>query len=147
VPVPSPGGISRHSPGDQVDPRLLSTVACKYTCLNLITVVFSLTCLLARVPGYRVPLSIFISLDFPPLPEKLLPVPAVIQLDILLTLVCERAIGNFGDSSEGASFYLAFLLVSIEGICGGLALYVVVSHFLHFLTPVLSVLIRSVNVF
>jgi battenin len=40
---------------------------------------------------------------------------------ILLTLVYESAVGIFGDSSEGASFFLVFLLISIEGICGGLA--------------------------
>jgi len=57
-------GIPRHSLDDQVNPQLLSTVAGKCTCLNLITVVFSLTCLLARVPSYRVPL---IFLGFPPL--------------------------------------------------------------------------------
>ena len=64
-----------------------------------------------------------------------------------MTLVYESAIGIFGDSWEGASFYLVFLLVSIEGICGGLALYVIVSYFFHALILILSVLIRSVNVF
>lgn len=72
-----------------------------------------------------------ISLGFPPLPERLLPGLAVIQLVILLTLVYESAIGIFGDSSEGASFFLVFFLISIEGTCGGLALYVVASHFSH----------------
>ncbi|KAF9647783.1 batten's disease protein Cln3 [Thelephora ganbajun] len=62
-----------------------------------------------------------ISLGCPPLPAKLLPVPAIIQLVILLALTYESAIGIFGESSEGTSFLLVFLLVSIEGICGGLA--------------------------
>jgi len=62
-----------------------------------------------------------ISLGCPPIPERLLPAPAVIQLIILFTLAYESAIGIFGDSSEGTSFFLVFLLVSIEGICGGLA--------------------------
>ena len=88
-----------------------------------------------------------ISLGFPPLPEKLLPAPAVVQLVILLTLVYESAIGIFGDSAEGASFLLIFLLVSIEGICGGLALYVIILYFFHLLIITPSVLIRSVNVF
>jgi len=38
-----------------------------------------------------------------------------------LTLAYESAVGIFGDGSEGTSFFLVFLLVSIEGICGGLA--------------------------
>jgi len=63
-----------------------------------------------------------VSLGFPPLPKELLPAPAIVQLVILSTLVYESAIGIFGDSSEGVSFFLVFLLVSIEGICGGLAL-------------------------
>jgi len=62
-----------------------------------------------------------ISFGCPPLPEKLLPAPAATQLVILLTLVYESAIGIFGDNSEGASFFLVFLFISIEGICGGLA--------------------------
>lgn len=87
-----------------------------------------------------------ISLGCPPLPEKLLPVPAVVQLVILLTLVYESAVGIFGDSSEGASFFLVFLLVSIEGICGGLALYVIGSYFSYLLVMLtLFVLIRSLN--
>ena len=79
-----------------------------------------------------------ISLGFPPLPEKLLPVPAILQLVILLTLVYESAIGIFGDSSEGASFYLVFWLICIEGLCGGLALYVIILHFLRVLILTLS---------
>ena len=88
-----------------------------------------------------------ISLGFPPLPEKLLPAPAIIQFAILLTLGYESAIGIFGDSSEGASFFLIFLLVSIEGICGGLALYVIILHFFYLLILTPTVLIHSVNVF
>lgn len=62
-----------------------------------------------------------ISLGCPPIPEKFLPAPAVTQFVILLTLTFESAVGIFGDNSEGASFFLVFLLISIEGICGGLA--------------------------
>ena len=81
-----------------------------------------------------------ISLGCPPLPEGFLPAPAATQLVILLTLVYESAVGIFGDSSESASFLLVFLLVSIEGICGGLALYVTILRFSHLLTLTPSVL-------
>jgi len=43
--------------------------------------------------------------------------------------------------------YLGFLLVSIEGACGGLTLYAIILHFFHVLILTLSVLIHSVNVF
>ena len=82
-----------------------------------------------------------ISLGLPPLPERLLPAPAVIQLFILLTLVYESAIGIFDDSSEDASFSPVFLLVSIEGICSGLALYVILLHFFRLLILTSSILI------
>ncbi|KAI0752633.1 batten's disease protein Cln3 [Daedaleopsis nitida] len=62
-----------------------------------------------------------ITLGLPPLPGKLLSLPAIVQGFILTTLAVESAVGFFGDEHEGLSFAFAFLLISIEGICGGLA--------------------------
>ena len=62
-----------------------------------------------------------ISLGLPPLPTRLLSVPAAVQALILTILAIESAAGIFGDDSEGLSFSLVFLLISIEGFCGGLA--------------------------
>ena len=52
-----------------------------------------------------------------------------------------------GDRSEDARFFLVFLLVSTEGVCGGLALHVTTLHSSHLLNLIPSVLIRNVNVF
>jgi len=62
-----------------------------------------------------------ISVGIPPLPARLLPLPAVIQAFILGTLAFESSVGIFSEQVEGLSFSFVFLLVSIEGICGGLA--------------------------
>ncbi|RDB28182.1 Protein BTN1 [Hypsizygus marmoreus] len=62
-----------------------------------------------------------ISIGLPPLPEKLLPLPAVLQLIILALLLFESAVGFFPDEANGASIVMVFFLVSLEGICGGLA--------------------------
>lgn len=62
-----------------------------------------------------------ISLGIPPLPEKLLALPAVAQFLILVTLVYESAVGIFSDDHPASSIFFVFLLISIEGICGGLA--------------------------
>ncbi|KDQ62321.1 hypothetical protein JAAARDRAFT_170622 [Jaapia argillacea MUCL 33604] len=68
-----------------------------------------------------------ISLGIPPLPARLLPLPAVLQFFVLITLGFESARGIFGGSgsdeegSEGLSALLVFLLISLEGLCGGLA--------------------------
>ncbi|ETW77378.1 small molecule transporter [Heterobasidion irregulare TC 32-1] len=62
-----------------------------------------------------------ISLGLPPLPSRLLSLPAVVQALILLTLMYESAIGFFSDASEGINVFMVFLLISLEGICGGLA--------------------------
>ena len=62
-----------------------------------------------------------ITLGLPPLPGKLLSAPAILQGFILATLAVESAVGIFGDVNEGASFAFVFFLISIEGICGGLA--------------------------
>lgn len=55
------------------------------------------------------------------MPRRLLPLPAVVQAVILAILIFESAVGVFGDEHEGLSFTLVFLLISLEGICGGLA--------------------------
>ena len=57
--------------------------------------------------------------------------PAVIQLAVLIILTFESATGLFESGSgvvnpdterwEGASVAIVFVLVTIEGICGGLA--------------------------
>ncbi|KAI0375973.1 batten's disease protein Cln3 [Pilatotrama ljubarskyi] len=62
-----------------------------------------------------------ISLGIPPLPGRLLSMPAIVQGVILSTLAYESAVGIFGDANEGWSFAVVFLLIAIEGICGGLA--------------------------
>jgi len=62
-----------------------------------------------------------ISLGIPPLPEKLLSLPAVAQFLILVTLAYESAVGIFSDDHPASSIFLVFLLISIEGMCGGLA--------------------------
>ncbi len=62
-----------------------------------------------------------ITFGLPPLPGRLLSLPAIVQGIILCTLAFESAVGVFGDENEGTSFAFVFLLVSIEGICGGLA--------------------------
>lgn len=62
-----------------------------------------------------------ISLGLKTLPARLLPAPAIIQFVILLILVSESAVGLFPEDRAGGSVFLVFLLISIEGICGGLA--------------------------
>lgn len=62
-----------------------------------------------------------ISLGMPPLPERLLSFPAIVQFVILLTLVYESAVGIFSEDHPASSIMFVFLLISIEGICGGLA--------------------------
>ncbi|KAI0353972.1 batten's disease protein Cln3 [Trametes cingulata] len=62
-----------------------------------------------------------ISLGIPPLPGRLLSMPAIVQGVILSTLAYESAVGIFGDANEGWSFAFVFLLIAVEGICGGLA--------------------------
>jgi battenin len=68
-----------------------------------------------------------ISLGLPAIPERLLPLPSIIQLFILLLLAFESANGLLGpgdgsnDVSDGLSIWLVFFLICLEGICGGLA--------------------------
>lgn len=40
---------------------------------------------------------------------------------ILVTLMYESAVGIFSEDHATSSILLVFLLISIEGICGGLA--------------------------
>lgn len=60
-------------------------------------------------------------MGLPPLPSKLLPLPAIVQAVILLTLAIESAIGILDFGSLELTFFIVFALISIEGICGGLA--------------------------
>lgn len=62
-----------------------------------------------------------ISLGFPALPTRFISAPAIVQLVILLMLMYESGLGIFNVDSEGASFLFVFLLISVEGFCGGLA--------------------------
>ncbi|KAF8584628.1 batten's disease protein Cln3 [Ramaria rubella] len=62
-----------------------------------------------------------LSVGIPPLPSRLLPLPAIIQAAILITLAIESASGIFDFASEEWSFFCVFILISTEGICGGLA--------------------------
>jgi battenin len=62
-----------------------------------------------------------ISLGIPALPSRFISVPSLLQFFILATLAFESAVGFFPDASEGLDIGFVFLLISIEGICGGLA--------------------------
>ncbi|KAG1900117.1 batten's disease protein Cln3 [Suillus fuscotomentosus] len=62
-----------------------------------------------------------ISLGLKTLPAHLLPAPAIIQFVILLLLVFESAVGLLPEDREAGSIFLVFILISIEGVCGGLA--------------------------
>ncbi|KAG1859261.1 batten's disease protein Cln3 [Suillus subluteus] len=62
-----------------------------------------------------------ISLGLKTLPARFLPAPAIIQFVILLLLVFESAVGLLPEDREGGSIFLVFILISIEGVCGGLA--------------------------
>ncbi|EMD36899.1 hypothetical protein CERSUDRAFT_83923 [Gelatoporia subvermispora B] len=62
-----------------------------------------------------------ISIGIPPLPSRLLFLPALLQGFILLFLGFESAVGVSGDNSPVTSFWMVFWLVALEGTCGGLA--------------------------
>ncbi|KAH8112767.1 batten's disease protein Cln3 [Phellopilus nigrolimitatus] len=68
-----------------------------------------------------------ISLGLPPLPARLLSLPAIVQSVILFILALESGAGVIPEEYEGLAVGLVFLLISIEGVCGGLA-YVNVFH-------------------
>ena len=60
-----------------------------------------------------------ISIGLPALPRELLPLPAILQSFILLTLILESSIGLFGSTSSAVP--IVFFLISMEGLCGGSA--------------------------
>ncbi|TEB32688.1 hypothetical protein FA13DRAFT_1731182 [Coprinellus micaceus] len=66
-----------------------------------------------------------ISMGLPPLPERLLPLPSVVQGVILSTLAYEAAVGFFGtppdEPNQTKNIFFVFFLICLEGICGGLA--------------------------
>jgi len=62
-----------------------------------------------------------ISLGVPALPVRLMSLPAIVQFLIFLALMYESAIGLFADESESLSIFFVFTLISLEGLCGGLA--------------------------
>ena len=62
-----------------------------------------------------------ISLGLPPLPANMLYLPALIQAFILFSLALESALGIIPDSSEGLAVSACFLLIAVEGFCGGSA--------------------------
>lgn len=45
----------------------------------------------------------------------------MLQTVILTMLAIESGVGIFSEDSQALSFSFVFLLISIEGICGGLA--------------------------
>lgn len=62
-----------------------------------------------------------ISLGMPPLPARFLSLPAIVQFIILCTLALESGVGLVPEDWEGLAFLLVFMLIGVEGICGGLA--------------------------
>jgi len=62
-----------------------------------------------------------ISLGFPALPSRFLSLPAIVQFFILSILALESGVGLIPASSEGFAIGFVFVLISLEGICGGLA--------------------------
>lgn len=62
-----------------------------------------------------------ISFGLPVLPARLLPLPAIMQTIIFSLLFIESAHGFFPSDWEAISISFVFTLISIEGICGGLA--------------------------
>ncbi|KAH9929970.1 batten's disease protein Cln3 [Amylocystis lapponica] len=75
----------------------------------------------AGIPNDRVLLSLLHISRHPPLPARLISLPSFIQAAVLTVLAIESAVGFFGEQSEGLSIFFVFLLISLEGICGGLA--------------------------
>ncbi|KIL68388.1 hypothetical protein M378DRAFT_8473 [Amanita muscaria Koide BX008] len=71
-----------------------------------------------------------ISLGIPPLPVGLVSLPSIIQAGILLTLLYESAVGFFPADAEGLNIVTVFLLISLEGFCGGAA-YVNVYYYVN----------------
>jgi len=59
-----------------------------------------------------------LSIGLPALPTRAIPIPSIIQGILLITLSSESALGYFPESLAPG---LVFLLISAEGICGGLS--------------------------
>ncbi|KAH9956927.1 batten's disease protein Cln3 [Russula dissimulans] len=59
-----------------------------------------------------------LSIGLPALPTRAIPIPSIIQGFLLFTLAMESAFGYFPESLAPG---LVFLLISVEGICGGLS--------------------------
>jgi len=79
-----------------------------------------------------------ISFGIPPIPSRFLSIPAIIQFCVLIILGLESSTGLFESGNnivnqiaerwQGASVVIVFLLISVEGICGGLAYVNVFYH-------------------
>ncbi|KAG6909736.1 hypothetical protein DXG01_015724 [Tephrocybe rancida] len=69
-----------------------------------------------------------ISFGLPALPLRLLPLPAIMQCLLFIILTFEAAVGIYKESASAASIVTVFLLITIEGICGGLAYVNVFYH-------------------
>jgi battenin len=66
-----------------------------------------------------------ITLGLPPLPKRLLSLPAFIQALMLVILALESAFGIFEGGTKGTqmgmSFWVVCACIIVEGVCGGLA--------------------------
>jgi battenin len=62
-----------------------------------------------------------ISFGLPPLPRSLMHLPAIVQALMLVTLTSESAADLLGPVTSTNTITLVMFLISIEGICGGLA--------------------------
>lgn len=61
-----------------------------------------------------------ISFGLPPLPVRLMSLPAMIQFCVFIMLATESAFGLFPDNPS-ITLFLIFCLIAVEGFCGGLA--------------------------
>lgn len=124
VPGPIARGTCLPEQDNPLRARLLSAVAgTRFSHLSLahppmlVQLVYQTTVFLSRSS---------ISIGIPPLPASLLSLPAILQALILVTLAFESAVGIFPSGpgtadSEAWSITVVFLLISLEGICGGSA--------------------------
>ncbi|EAU83977.1 BTN1 [Coprinopsis cinerea okayama7 len=73
-----------------------------------------------------------ISLGIPALPARFLALPSIVQGILFVTLTYEAAVGFFPpQEDETRSITFVFLLICLEGICGGLAYVNVFYHINH----------------
>ncbi|KAH8833784.1 batten's disease protein Cln3 [Flagelloscypha sp. PMI_526] len=84
-----------------------------------------------------------ISLGMPPIKATLLPVPAYIQAVVLAILAFESGHGLFPDDAITLPVLLVFILVLVEGLCGGLAYVNVFYHINQIPEPNTHDLIRT----